>query len=79
LFRLPCDLRQTADECDDLGVLLFTDGLVLPFDMALCTGWIDGELASLANDDLTFSVVYKQFLEYIHNVSCIGHATVNAL
>ena len=79
LYWLLCHLRQTADKCDDLGALLFTDGLVLPFDMALCTGWIDGESASLANDNLTFSVIYKQFLEYIYNVSYIRYATVNAL
>jgi hypothetical protein len=68
LFRLLCDLRQTADKCDDLGALLSTNGLVLPFDVALYAGWVDGELASFAYDDLTFSVMYKQLLERIHNV-----------
>ena len=63
-----------ADKCNDLGALLSANGLVLPFDMALYAGWVDGELASLANDDLTFPVVYKQFLEYIYNVSCIWYA-----
>lgn len=79
LFRFSCDLRQMANECNDLGALLSADGLVLPFDVALYAGWVDGELASLANDNLTFSVMYKQFLEYIHNVSCLRYATVNAL
>ena len=74
LFRSSCDLRQMADKCNDLGALLSANGLVLPFDMALYAGWVDGELASLANDDLTFPVVYKQFLEYIYNVSCIWYA-----
>ena len=73
------DHPEMTDEYDDLGALLSTDGLMLPFDMALYTGWVDGELASLANDDLTFSVMYKQFLEYIHNVSYLRYATVNAL
>jgi hypothetical protein len=31
-------------------------------------GWIDGELTSLAYDDLTLSVMYKHLLEYIHCV-----------
>ena len=68
-----------ANECNDLGALLSADGLVLPFDVALYAGWVDGELASLANDNLTFSVMYKQFLEYIYHVSCLRYATVNAL
>ena len=54
-----------ANECNDLGALLSADGLVLPFDMALYASWVDGELVSLANDNLTFSVMYKQFLEYM--------------
>jgi hypothetical protein len=37
-------------------------------DVAFDTSWIDGKLTSLAYDDLTFSVMYKQLLEYVHYV-----------
>jgi hypothetical protein len=43
-------------------------------DMAFDAGWIDGELTSLAYDDLTLSMMYKQLLEYIH---CVGAAYDN--
>jgi hypothetical protein len=46
-----------------LGALRFGDGLVLALDVASYTGWVDGEPASLAYDDLAFSLVYKQLLE----------------
>jgi len=68
-----------ADKRDDLGALLSTDGLILPFDIALYTSRAYGELVPLINDDLIFSIIYKQFLEYIYNISYIRYATVNAL
>jgi hypothetical protein len=37
-------------------------------DMTFDAGWIDGELTSLAYDDLTLSMMYKQLLEYIYCV-----------
>ena len=39
---------------------------MLALDMTLHTGWFDGGPASLAYDDLAYSLVYKELLEYIH-------------
>ena len=41
---------------------------MLPLDVTFYTSWIDGELTSLAYNDLTLSVMYEQLLEYIHFV-----------
>jgi hypothetical protein len=37
-------------------------------DIAFNASWIDGELTSLAYNDLILSMMYKQLLEYIHCV-----------
>jgi hypothetical protein len=39
---------------------------MLALNVASYTGWVDGEPASLAYDDLAFSLVYKQLLECIY-------------
>jgi hypothetical protein len=46
-----------------MGALRFGDGLVLALNVASYTGWTDGEPASFANDDLAFSLVYKQLFK----------------